>query len=194
MGEISSALGSVAISGYQSIKAENKVSGGQVGKKGNVNPVERYSKQRDGKKQRFCSPECQRKWLAEAHKGKAYLLRRCCHIPKEEWRLAYFAGLLDGEGNIAMKHSDYRIRIGNTDISMINWLTENFGGRVQRERKRNKNWKVLLRWEANSIADCAEICEAVLPYLTTKREQVSALLKKCQKYLSEFKGEIRCVS
>jgi len=143
------------------------------------------------KKQRFCSPECQHKWLAEFNKGKAYLLRYRCFIPSEVWKLAYFAGLLDGEGNI--REIDHRIYIGNTDMKMIEWLKENFGGTVSLGKKRKPNWKPCHRWEAHSIVDCQKICQAVLPYLITKREQAQSLLLVCNTYLENFKGEIRCV-
>lgn len=136
--------------------------------------------------------QCQRKWLAKTHKGHAYLLSYRCFIPSEVSKLAYFAGLLDGEGNI--REVDYRIYIGNTDMKMISWLKDNFGGTVLMGKKRKPNWKPCHRWEAHSIVDCQKICQAVLPYLITKRDEAQSLLLACNNYLNSFSGEIRCVS
>lgn len=53
MEETNFVQGNVAISGYRNIPVESKVSGGRVGTKGNVNPVDKYSRQRDGKNKGF---------------------------------------------------------------------------------------------------------------------------------------------
>ena len=64
-------------------------------------------------------------------------------INLSETDLAYFAGLLDGEGHVAIKyfkrHISYRpysryglmVGISNTNFDVMRWLLEHVGGSVQ---------------------------------------------------------------
>jgi len=59
-------------------------------------------------------------------------------LPKEEWKLAYFAGLVDGEGQVLLvkdKHRKLsktyrglipRICIDNTSKELMEWIVKNF--------------------------------------------------------------------
>ena len=103
---------------------------------------------------------------------------------KEE--LAYFAGILDGEGCFCL-HShtakpSFRghiyacaIHVGNTDIRLLQWIADRFGGRVFAEQRQNAKWKDVWRWYARTD-DMDVWLPAVLPYLIIKRDQAELLM------------------
>lgn len=92
--------------------------------------------------------------------------------------LAYFAGIMDGEGNIRIRHSysvkdgqKWQIVIGvcNTNRKLIDWIVKNFGGRVY-SRTRRINWKKSYEWEL-SCRKATIVLQLIEPYLLLKREQ-----------------------
>ena len=98
-----------------------------------------------------------------------------------EAELAYFAGIIDGEGSFVLhKHrSGYRfacqIQIGNTDVRLMEWIYNRFGGSVNPERRSNLKHKPVYRWVCQ--ADTLDILVgALLPYLVVKREQAEVIL------------------
>jgi AcrR family transcriptional regulator len=104
-------------------------------------------------------------------------------IPKEKWKLAYLAGLIDGEGSVYWSYCQGRlipnIKVANTDKKMIDWIIENFGGRVNdRDRTRPRHWKKIYHWCVSSLSGCYLILLSVSPYLITKKEKAEELLER----------------
>jgi hypothetical protein len=96
--------------------------------------------------------------------------------------VAYLAGLIDGEGSIMMcrlggktrKRRSPVISIGNTDILMISWLVENFGGMFL-TRPKTGNHNAMYEWRVKGKT-AVSLCRQCLPYLRTKRKQERARL------------------
>lgn len=95
----------------------------------------------------------------------------------------YVAGILDGEGTIALcfyrqkeRPSEYvrlEVRINNTDFRLIKWLMHNFGGRFQAQANDRgfKNTRVLYSWYLSGKANKEKFLLGILPHLQLKREQ-----------------------
>jgi hypothetical protein len=98
--------------------------------------------------------------------------------------LAYLAGIVDGEGCVEVRFLsgrtarrtglDMRIVVGNTDRRLIDWLVETWGGRVHvaaRAGVRDMHvWTLMVRSNR-------ELCEALLPHLRLKAEQLALALE-----------------
>ena len=94
--------------------------------------------------------------------------------------LAYFAGLLDGEGSFCLKNNgshrfSCQIQIGSTDIRVLTWVRDRFSGSVNLERRNNPRHKPMWRW-CSSASTIDAILAGVLPYLITKREQAEVMI------------------
>lgn len=90
-------------------------------------------------------------------------------------KAAYLAGIIDGEGTIYAQRIrgkfNVRVYVVNTDVRLIRWLEQNFGGLVySRTSKLNPNWKTKWEWVVEK-AGTTKILSLVLPYLIIKREQ-----------------------
>lgn len=98
-------------------------------------------------------------------------------------KLAYFAGLLDGEGNIQVQKlkTQYtaRITIANTDKEMIDWLKNNFEGYtyVQKRGHRNPKWKTCYFWIRIISGKAEQFIKDLIPYSITKKERLNMLLE-----------------
>ena len=102
-----------------------------------------------------------------------------------EIQVAYFAGLLDGEGCVrigSFKNASRQVRyrahivIAMTDSRPINWLAETVGGKVYVDKKlRHGNSKICFCWNINA-SEGAAILTRALPYLLVKREQAENVL------------------
>ena len=97
--------------------------------------------------------------------------------------VAYLAGLIDGEGTISCSITKTsrgflalhkQLSIFNTNISLISWITNRFGG-VVHSRKRKEEWKQehQVKWSAE---DAVTILGLVLPYLVIKSEQAEIFI------------------
>lgn len=101
----------------------------------------------------------------------------------------YVAGVLDGEGTIALcvyrqkeRPSEYvrlEIRINNTDFRLIKWLMHNFGGRFQAQANDRgfKNTRILYSWYLSGKANKEKFILGALPHLLLKREQAILALE-----------------
>jgi hypothetical protein len=106
--------------------------------------------------------------------------------------LAYVAGIIDGEGSICVfehyhKNSNgnryqrmvLRLQVANTDIGLITWLVDLFGG-VVAEKMRPQIaigiWKPAYEWQSG-YQNGARVLELVLPYLRVKRRQAELYLE-----------------
>jgi len=110
--------------------------------------------------------------------------------------LAYFAGIIDGEGSVTIGKSGKRrsaqgfhyyrtiIEINNTDKRMIDWLTNHIGGRqlefTPAQTSRNSRLQCY-RWVANR--DVIEyVLPLALPYIVAKVEQCELVIKMRQTF------------
>jgi hypothetical protein len=97
-----------------------------------------------------------------------------------ETDLAYFAGIIDGEGCFCLHNPgnhrfSCQLHIGNTSPQLMEWIQAKFGGKVNAEKRNNLRHKPVFRWYANAD-DLDELITAVYPYLVVKRAQADLIL------------------
>jgi len=105
-------------------------------------------------------------------------------------QIAYLAGIMDGEGAFLIgayaknpktgtPHFHTTMQVSSTDISLINWLVDNFGGRLQhysaKQTPKNSR-KAVYRWTAHSDR-VKHLCEIMIPYLVIKIEQAKVMIQ-----------------
>jgi len=115
--------------------------------------------------------------------------RQSIKIPKEEWKLGYIAGLIDGEGAISTYKVrttrdgvQPRIQIYNSDKKIMDFLLKEVGGKcyyVQSSRSAFSK-RMIYQWQLSSRADIATLLRHILPYLIVKREKAEEVLKLCE--------------
>ena len=115
---------------------------------------------------------------------------------------AWTAGIIDGEGYVQIQKNnktkhyrrDYytlRVRVGNTDIKMLDLLQLAWGGHV-RIHKRNRdnidniNRRDMFDWDIQ-CTKARKVLEYILPYSVTKRKQVELAID-FQNRVSNRKG------
>ena len=98
-----------------------------------------------------------------------------------EVELAYFAGIVDGEGSFVLhrhKHG-YRfscqLQVGNTDVRLLEWIRARFGGSVNLEKRHNIKHKPVYRWVGQS-SNLSDVIGGILPYLIAKKDQAELML------------------
>lgn len=112
--------------------------------------------------------------------------------------LAYLAGLIDGEGTIAVfrtkaknKYGSYyrysqRLHIYNCDKTILDWVYKVFGGRINPvKRKPRKKWRQSWIWSI-SYLEARTILQRTLPYLVGKKEQAKLFLSYYE--IGDFRG------
>lgn len=103
-------------------------------------------------------------------------------LPSDPGIIGYFAGLLDGEGNIQFKpykdRINYKLAIYNTHHGVMQWLTENIGGSVRWDHKRTKRngWKPCGIWSLYRAQDLYAIVQWCYSYLIVKKDTVTTLI------------------
>lgn len=118
-------------------------------------------------------------------------------------KIAYFAGIMDGEGTIGIykrkpnhksghKNFIYRIeiRVTNTDVRLIEWLKTNFGGGIYPCTRQRANHKKAWEWRCG-IGIGIKLLKETMPYLLLKKEQAHLAIKfqeKCT--LVHFRREL----
>lgn len=97
-----------------------------------------------------------------------------------ETELAYFAGIIDGEGcftlhNFGTHRFARQLHVGNTDVRMLEWIRARFGGNVKLERRSKLQHKPVWRWysDANNLD---AVIAAVMPYLICKKDRAELML------------------
>jgi hypothetical protein len=91
---------------------------------------------------------------------------------------AYAAGIIDGEGNIyvARTRTGYvRVSVRNTNLEVLEWLREQFGGQIAHNRDDRPNRRPCFTWYLN-YQDSLEFLSLVEPYLIIKRDKARAIL------------------
>lgn len=104
------------------------------------------------------------------------------------WRTAYFAGLIDGEGCVAVRRKKWPsghiglvpiIIVGMSCERTIRALHEHFGvGRVREchwHQKKNPRHKTLWYWEA-AASHAREVARQIAPYSITKADRVAEIM------------------
>jgi hypothetical protein len=120
-----------------------------------------------------------------------------CDVPGDPRRLAYLAGIIDGEGNIGIQkvpatavvgaiNDSYTVclTVTNTDARLIHWLLTDIGGSLSVSDQRPGSWKPSLHWKVWG-GNALSVISAILPYLLLKREQGELALMLCESPQSE---------
>ena len=98
----------------------------------------------------------------------------------DEKILSYMAGIIDGEGCIAINGSERKqqlvITVANSSELLIQWITLHFGGHVgidyrENEKHRNSYW-----WRLYGHAT-EPFLKSILPYLIIKKPQAELVLE-----------------
>ena len=103
-----------------------------------------------------------------------------------ESELAYFAGIIDGEGTIGARNRknqqgkryiDFYLSVANTDERLVLWIQQRFPASVDfRQQRDSDKHRPLYRWTAGTkVAE--DYIRAVLPYLVVKKEQAELYLE-----------------
>lgn len=125
-------------------------------------------------------------------------------------KLAYLAGIIDGEGSIMLWKSEIdpkrrgqfnlRVNVSSTDKCLIEWLYNNFGGRFNEmnspSRVKNTHWKKQYIWEVNR-PDMLRFLKDIHEFLIIKKERCKIAIEfretfsKRERYLTEETFNIR---
>lgn len=101
--------------------------------------------------------------------------------------LAYVAGIIDGEGCIALwknRETRYRkaisvtpgIGLGMTDSLIIDFIYANFGGCISHSQPKG-NRKLVTQYSINSRKELKKLLTSILPYLRLKKQQAKLVLE-----------------
>lgn len=94
--------------------------------------------------------------------------------------LAYLAGIIDGEGCISIVkypwgHFNCRISVVNTDVRLMVWLQESWGGGLSTPRQVKPHWKPTMMWILSG-EKAVDLIKELQPYLMLKKEQAEVFL------------------
>lgn len=115
--------------------------------------------------------------------------------------IAYVAGMLDGDGNIAIrkissastrKGYNYAlsVEIGNTNEWLIRWIHFAFGGCLYKQTYRTREGlKPLWVWKVSWRA-AAEFLRVVFPYLCVKKAQAELALQFEEKKIGRYSSKV----
>jgi len=121
------------------------------------------------------------------YKGK---FRLTIKIPRDEWKLAYIAGIIDGEGTISVFRSRFSalgvqpfISVKNTNKELMDFLYKEIGGHVRKDKKDKPHYKDRWYWRINGFCDVYCLLKALQPYLIIKKKQAEKVMEICEKRL-----------
>lgn len=111
-------------------------------------------------------------------------------------QLAYLAGIIDGEGCIYIgnfssnkktgtKNYQTMMEVTNTEKGLIDWLFNNFGGRVSMYTAKQtpaNSRKPVYRWIVSGEL-LTHLCPRILPYLTIKIRQCEIMIEMRKTFL-----------
>lgn len=109
----------------------------------------------------------------------------------KEHNWPYLAGLIDGEGCFSAwrywnanrtdckPYWQYscRANITNTNLQLMKWLVQHFGGDYRIAQEATEKHKARLEWRPKGKANLKRMLLSVLPYLVVKKEQAKLLLE-----------------
>lgn len=115
------------------------------------------------------------------------------YVPSTE-ELAYFAGILDGEGTICIyprahgrRGHDVYVAVYNTSYDLLQWIHIRFGGNIHLDERNSRLGKGTrfgtlpigkVIW--NSRPRIAELLHILLPYLVVKKGLAEIAIDFCQ--------------
>ncbi len=101
-------------------------------------------------------------------------------------KIAYLAGLIDGEGYVETRYeldrrrkNNYmrvRITVFNTFYPMIEWIQNNFGGSIGKISPKSPKHKTLFKWSISNKNKIRYLLPLLLPYLTVKEKKAEEIL------------------
>ena len=105
-------------------------------------------------------------------------------LPNE--KLAYLAGIIDGEGCFGMYYSKrldrhyMTVDIYNSSTELLTWISDNFPGSYREikapSKKIHLNWKAQYIWRSNNN-DTLSFLKEVYPFLIVKKFQCQLAIK-----------------
>ena len=115
---------------------------------------------------------------------------------RQALRIAYCAGLIDGEGSICVTKTRAAvylgrraplhaplIRVGMIQEKPMKFLQETFQcGNIYYEgvRKNRPSQRPMYRWVITNRADVMRTLETIMPYLLVKKDQAKLILEMCE--------------
>jgi len=104
-------------------------------------------------------------------------------------KLAYLAGIIDGEGSLLLwmnkssqKSGQFNLRVNvtSTDKCLVDWIFDNFGGSIYEcnspSRKCQPKWKKQYVWQINR-PEMLQFLENIYPFLIIKKERCEIAIK-----------------
>lgn len=109
-------------------------------------------------------------------------------------KMAYFAGVFDGEGCVITQKSSLslRIQVKMTYLPILLDFQENFGGRIVVERVEKDHWKIRYIWILSKGSGMVAFAKAIIPFSQEKKSQLKSvpLVYKVKSFLAN-KGASR---
>ena len=114
------------------------------------------------------------------------------HMPDNIEKLAYLAGIVDGEGSIFLARSKRSIgqvyptiSVKNTNKALMDWLHFEFGGTVGiAEKPKNSGHKIAYAWRVYGVLDVEMLLKAIEKYLIIKSSNAIIVREFCTKWLA----------
>jgi hypothetical protein len=110
-------------------------------------------------------------------------------------KLAYLAGIIDGEGSLMLWMNkktkvrgqfNLRVNVSTTDKILMDWLFENFGGTIYEmnapSRKAKSHWKQQWIWQVNR-PQILQLLKEIYPFLIIKKERCEIAIKFRETFL-----------
>lgn len=101
--------------------------------------------------------------------------------------LGYVAGAIDFDGSISIvktKDASHRngysynlyVRVKNTNLAIMEWLIEHFGGSYCPSTKATKVWKTAYAWSIAS-QQALLFLKAIFPYMVVKKDRAEIAIE-----------------
>ena len=119
---------------------------------------------------------------------KNYRWSSALTLPTDPVDIGYLAGLVDGEGCIAIYTPTYSnphprgvVIVANTDRDLMDWLGAMGGCVSWNKGKRNKP---CAQWTITRAVDVLKLCELILPHLRVKRAACRRVIRHVRAFLA----------
>lgn len=105
----------------------------------------------------------------------------------KETRIAYIAGIIDGEGCIAITRRKLKrvktnnwyyqpqVIVGNTNRKLVYFCVDCYGGWIATFKRHNPNWSTIYHWKITGD-EMKCLLSDIIPYLIVKRKQAKLVL------------------